>query len=186
MFTELHIQLSNGAPKTTPPWWKKPRASLSPLPTPQHEGLRHSSVSPPKKKKEEEKLKKKLKKSLAMSLELLAGYLACFSRAAARRHEAVPHKAAPPGLRRGWCAGSSPRGFSWQQRGLLGDRITEMGETFPNWQPLECKSGLKETPRADNRNFPRWNEKWIQRFVMQGIMRDAALRNHSKLCNKSG
>lgn len=90
-----------------------------------------------------------------MSLELLAGYLACFSRAAARRHEAAPHKAAPPGLRRGWCAGSSPQGFSWQQRGLLGDRITEMGETFPNWQPLECKSGLKETPRADNRNFPR-------------------------------
>lgn len=164
---------------------KKPRASLSPLTAPRHEGLRHSSVSPLQKKKKKNQ-KKKIQKSLAESPELLAGYLACFSRAAVRRHEAAPHKAAPPGLQRGWCAGSSPRGFSWQQHGLLGDRITEMGETFPNWQPLECKSGLKETPLADNRNFPRWNEKWIQRFVMQGIMRDATLRNHSKLCNKSG
>lgn len=40
---------------------KKPHASLSPLPTPQHEGLRHSSVSPPKKKKKK-KNKKKNKK----------------------------------------------------------------------------------------------------------------------------
>jgi len=57
--------------------------------------------------------------------------------------------------------------------------LLKWGETLPNWQPLECKSGLKETPLADTVISLSEVKNESRGSLFRGLCVDAALRNQS-------